>query len=86
MQVGLLPRALGRPAVPMELVVARELQLRGSHGLAAHAYPELLDLVRAGRLRPDALVTRRIGLEEAGTALAALSEAGTPGITIIDVG
>ena len=84
-QVGLLPPALGRPAVPMELVVARELQLRGSHGMAAHAYPAMLALVEAGRLRPGALVTRRIGLEAAGAALAAMSGGTVPGVTVIDV-
>ncbi|MGD5408086.1 zinc-binding dehydrogenase, partial [Xanthomonas citri pv. citri] len=38
-QVGLLPPSQGRPAVPMDRVVALELELRGSHGMAAHAYP-----------------------------------------------
>jgi alcohol dehydrogenase len=84
-QVGLLPRALGRPAVPMELVVARELQLRGSHGLAAHAYPAMLALVEDGRLRPELLVTRRIGLDEAGAALAAMSAGGPAGVTVVAV-
>jgi D-arabinose 1-dehydrogenase-like Zn-dependent alcohol dehydrogenase len=69
-QVGLLPPAQGRPAVPMDLVVARELQVLGSHGMAAHAYPELLGLIGAGRLRPQALVTRQLTLDEAGAALA----------------
>ena len=53
-QVGLLPPAQGRPAVPMERVIARELQVLGSHGMAAHAYPELLGLIAAGRLDPRA--------------------------------
>jgi D-arabinose 1-dehydrogenase-like Zn-dependent alcohol dehydrogenase len=35
-QVGLLPQP---PRVPMDVVVARELELLGSHGMAAHAYP-----------------------------------------------
>ena len=69
-QVGLLPPAQGRPAVPMDLVVAHELQVLGSHGMAAHAYPELLGLIGAGRLRPQALVTRQLTLDEAGAALA----------------
>jgi D-arabinose 1-dehydrogenase-like Zn-dependent alcohol dehydrogenase len=80
-QVGLLPPAQGRPAVPMDLVVARELQVLGSHGMAAHAYPELLGLVAAGRLRPQALVTRELGLEEAGAALAAVGR--DPGIAVV---
>ena len=80
-QVGLLPPAQGRPLVPMERVVALELELLGSHGMAAHAYPELLALVEAGRLRPDVLVRRHVGLDEAGPALAEVGR--TPGITVI---
>ena len=80
-QVGLLPPAQGRPAVPMDLVVARELQVLGSHGMAAHTYPELLGLITAGRLRPQALVTRELALDEAGTALAAVGRA--PGIAVV---
>jgi alcohol dehydrogenase len=83
-QVGLLPPALGLPAVPMHLVIAGELQLLGSHGLAAHAYPELLALVASGRLRPDRLVTGRIGLDRAGPALAAMGSAPPAGIVVVN--
>jgi len=80
-QVGLLPPAQGRPPVPMDRVVALELALLGSHGMAAHAYPQLLGLVVAGRLRPDLLVTREIGLDDAGQALASVGS--HPGVTVI---
>jgi len=80
-QVGLLPPGAGRAAVPMERVVALELEVLGSHGMAAHAYPELLGMVTAGRLRPDLLVTREIGLEQAGEALRTVG--GVPGITVV---
>jgi len=86
-QVGLLPRVDGAPPVPMDVVIARELQLRGSHGMAAHAYPELLALVTAGRLRPDLLVRRRISLTDACAALPALGGGkggGAAGITVVD--
>ena len=78
-QVGLLPH--GDTPVPFDRVVALELTLLGSHGLAAHAYPELLALVTAGRLRPDLLVTRTVGLDGAGEALRALGA--EPGITVV---
>ncbi len=78
-QVGLLPEP---PRVPMDLVIARELELLGSHGMAASAYPEMLALVEAGRLRPGDLVTREIGLDEAPAALAAMGEGGS-GVTVI---
>ena len=77
-QVGLLPEP---PRVPMDIVIARELELLGSHGMAARTYPELLELVEAGTLRPGDLVTREIPLDDAPRALAAMGD--TPGVTII---
>jgi D-arabinose 1-dehydrogenase-like Zn-dependent alcohol dehydrogenase len=79
-QVGLLPEP---PRVPMDLVVGRELELLGAHGMAAHAYPEMLALVAAGRLRPDRLVTARIALDEAPRALVAMTGASPRGITVV---
>ena len=80
-QVGLLPPSQGRHLVPMERVVALELEVLGSHGMAAHAFPALLALVAAGRLRPDLLVTREVGLDDAGAALQQVGR--TPGITVL---
>jgi alcohol dehydrogenase len=84
-QVGLLGGDDAAPRVDMSRVVAQELQLLGSHGMAASAYPEMLALVAAGRLRPQQLLRERISLEEAGPRLARLGEpgAGTGGITVI---
>ncbi len=81
-QVGLLPDTLGWPEVPMHLVISGELEVLGSHGMAAWRYPELLGLVAAGRLRPGDLVTSRIGLPAAGPALAAMGEFPPTGITV----
>ena len=78
--MGLLPPAPAA-AVPMDRVVALELELLGSHGMAAHAYPEMLGLIAAGRLRPDLLVTRDICLDEAGAAFADLGA--VPGIAVV---
>jgi D-arabinose 1-dehydrogenase-like Zn-dependent alcohol dehydrogenase len=80
-QVGLLPPAQGRPEVPMERVIALELQLFGSHGMAAHAYPELLGLIAAGRLDPRRLVTRELALDDAGAALAEVGS--RPGLAVV---
>ena len=80
-QVGLLPPEQGRAEVPMERVIALELQVLGSHGMAAHAYPELLGLIAAGRLDPRPLVTRELELDEAGAALADVGR--HPGIAVV---
>lgn len=80
-QVGLL---VDDPVVPMGEVIARELAVLGSHGMAAADYPRLLDLVRSGALRPEELVARRIGLDEVPDALLALHEGRAPaGVTMI---
>jgi len=80
-QVGLL---VDDPVVPMGEVIARELAVLGSHGMAATDYPRLLDLVRSGALRPEELVARRIGLDEVPDALLALHEGRAPaGVTMI---
>jgi alcohol dehydrogenase len=71
--------------MPMARVIAHELEIVGSHGMAAHAYPAMLALVASGQLRPDLLVTRRLTLEEAAAALPAMGEPGYPaGISVIE--
>jgi D-arabinose 1-dehydrogenase-like Zn-dependent alcohol dehydrogenase len=83
-QVGLLPPSLGEPPVPMSRVIFHELEILGSHGMAAHRYPEMLALVESGRLRPDLLVTRRVGLDDAGPALMAMDSATRgAGVTVV---
>ncbi|MDF5752275.1 zinc-dependent alcohol dehydrogenase family protein [Spongiactinospora sp. TRM90649] len=77
-QVGLLP---GGAALPMDRVIGHELAVLGSHGMAAHDYPRMLTMIDAGTLRPDRLVTRTIGLPEAGEALVSLGA--SPGVTVI---
>ncbi|MFD5629298.1 zinc-dependent alcohol dehydrogenase family protein [Streptomyces sp. NPDC127072] len=80
-QVGLLPAA---PEIPMARVIALELDVLGSHGMAAHAYPDMLELVRAGVLRPDLLVTATIPLDAAPAALAAMGTTPGAGVTVIE--
>lgn len=82
-QVGLLPASTGRPRLPMDRVVALELALVGSHGMAAHAYGPLIDLVLQGALRPDLLVTGQLTLDEAPEALATMDTSAPPGTRVI---
>ena len=83
-QVGLLPSATGDPVVPMARVIGLELEILGSHGMAAHDYPPMMDMVRAGTLRPDLLVTSTITLDAAPAALTAMGTAPGAGVTIIE--
>lgn len=83
-QVGLLPSAAGDPVLPMERVIGYELQLLGSHGMAAHAYPPMMRLISAGVLRPDLLVTDAIGLDQAPAALVGMGAARGAGVAVIE--
>ncbi|MGJ9424105.1 zinc-binding dehydrogenase, partial [Aeromicrobium sp. CF3.5] len=55
-QVGLLPASEGHPRVPMERVIGWELDVLGSHGMAAADYPQMMDLIGRDLLRPQRLV------------------------------
>lgn len=85
-QVGLLLGAAATPPIPMDLVVAQELELYGAHGMAAHEYPAMLALVADGTLRPDRLVGKVIALSDAPAALAGLDGPSTgAGMTVVDL-
>lgn len=77
LQLGLLLTPTGQTAMPMARVIAWELDLLGSHGMAARDYPEMLAAVASGALNPSLLVAREVGLE-AGTK--ALADTGFHGI------
>jgi alcohol dehydrogenase len=84
-QVGLLLD--GPTPIPMDLVVARELEIFGSHGMAARDYPTMMAMVADGTLRPGLLTGPVIGLADAGRALAAMDgPADTAGMTVIRLG
>lgn len=83
-QVGLLPSATGLSGMPMARVIAWEIDLLGSHGMAAVDYPAMLDLIAAGRLRPQDLIERTISLSEAAAQLPELDRATPAGMTMID--
>jgi alcohol dehydrogenase len=83
-QVGLLVGDHAATAVPMDRVVADELEILGTHGIQAHRYPALFDMIATGTLAPRQLVTQTIPLSEAGDALRGLGTFASAGVTVID--
>ena len=83
-QIGLLPPVAGHPRVPMSRVIAWELDVLGSHGMAAVDYPAMMARIASGDLRPDSLIERVVGLEEAALLLPTMDRAVVSGITMID--
>jgi len=87
LQLGLLLTPDGLTPEPMARVIAYELDVLGSHGMAAADYSEMLAMVESGILRPDLLVERTVSFAEGIIALQAMGEPSgstVGGITIID--
>jgi len=83
-QVGLLAGDDKHPPVPMDQIVAHELELLGSHGMQAHQYPAMLEMIATGKLRPEQLVGATIDLEQAARALGGELDFTSSGVTVID--
>ncbi len=83
-QVGLLPPVIDHPRVPMARVIGWELDLLGSHGMAAVDYPAMLALIETGALQPQLLIERTIGLDEAAAMLPGFDRATVAGITMVN--
>ncbi len=83
-QVGLMVGDERQPALPMDRVIADELEIIGSHGIQAHRYAELLGMIEAGQLHPDRLVGKTIRLEDALDALPNMNNFAGTGVTVID--
>ena len=82
-QVGLMLADNAAAALPWGAVVSRELEVIGSHGMAAVDYPGLLAMISAGRLAPGGLVGRTVGLEHAGEELMAMDSPVPPAAGLV---
>lgn len=81
-QVGLLLAGESEPPVPMSQVIARELEIRGSHGLQAREYAGMLALITDGRLHPEQLLGKTISLSQVGPELAGMDSFSAVGVTV----
>lgn len=83
-QIGIMEAGAHHATIPIELVIARELAILGSHGMQAHRYPEMFRLIREGKLHPEKLIGKTIPLEFAAAELANMNDFSGLGLTIID--
>lgn len=82
-QVGLMLGEHARAAVPMAKIIAFELEIRGSHGMQAFRYQAMMDMIAAGKLKPELLVGRTMSLDEAPAALMAMDRFDGIGIGVV---
>jgi alcohol dehydrogenase len=83
-QVGLMVADYKDALIPMNLVIAWELEILGSHGMQAHAYQPMLDMILSGSLQPRRMIGETVSLEEGARALTQMGEFTVTGVTVID--
>lgn len=83
LQLGLLLTENGLTPMAMARVIGWELEILGSHGMAAFDYPKMLQMIVEKRLDPAKFIKRTISLEDAPKALSNMNETVQDGITII---
>jgi alcohol dehydrogenase len=74
LQVGLMLGDDQLAPLDWDLVVSRELQILGCHGIAAREYPAMLAMIADGRLQPQRLIASVVDLEAAGEVLMAMDQ------------
>lgn len=82
-QVGIMESGLHNAAIPMNLVIGRELEILGSHGMQAHRYPEIFEMIQDGRLQPIKLIGTTVSLEEAAIELTNMNSFSGVGVTVV---
>ncbi|MEZ7501675.1 zinc-dependent alcohol dehydrogenase family protein [Psychrobacter sp. Arc29] len=82
-QVGLLLAEQATPPIPMDRVIANELEIIGSHGMQAFRYDAMLPMIATGKLAPEKLLGREISLAESIEALMSMEHNTVPGVTVV---
>jgi D-arabinose 1-dehydrogenase-like Zn-dependent alcohol dehydrogenase len=85
LQIGLTTqKEKGEVALPVDLLVVKELQLIGTVGMQPHRYPSMLSMVESGTLQPGKLIGRTVPIEQAGEVLASMTQYATIGATVVN--
>ncbi len=74
----------GHIAVPIDLMLIKELEFLSAFGMAGHQFDAMLAMIEAGRLKPDEIVSRTVGLDEVTAVLESMETFGTAGVVVID--
>jgi alcohol dehydrogenase len=83
-QVGIMEAGQHLTPIPIDKVIAHELEILGSHGMQAHRYQEMLEMIRKGKLEPQKLITKTVSLEQSADEIANMHNFSSIGVTVID--
>ncbi len=83
-QVGLTTGDHQHPKIPMDNVVAHELEIIGSHGMQSFRYNAVFKMIKSGKVQPELMLGKTISLEEAPEHLANMNKFENLGVTVIN--
>lgn len=84
-QIGMPLGPHATPTLPLlELVYSRQITLHGTRGIGADRFSALFDMISAGRLAPERLVSKRIPLSGLAEALSRMDSYQGAGVTVVD--
>jgi alcohol dehydrogenase len=83
-QIGVMAADHKETNIPMGSVMFNELELIGSHGMQAHAYGPMLDMISSGILNPEKLISQTVPLNEGIKILESMGDSSPVGIVVID--
>ncbi|MGB0384244.1 MAG: zinc-dependent alcohol dehydrogenase family protein [Ardenticatenaceae bacterium] len=83
-QVGLMLADERDALIPMDQVIAKELEILGSHGMQAHQYGPMLQMITHGKLQPKKLIGKTVTLEESLAELQSMGQFRGVGVTVIN--
>ncbi len=83
-QVGLMLADHRNSPLPMDKVIAYELEILGSHGIQAYKYASLLEMIDSGKLSPQKLIGKTICLKESPEELSNMNNFASAGVTVIN--
>ena len=83
-QVGLIAGDDSDTKVPLDLVLAKELEVVGSHGMPAPSYAEMLKMISGRQLKPELLVQKTVSLQEAINVLCQMHQFENQKVTLIN--
>jgi alcohol dehydrogenase len=67
----------------MGAVIANELEIIGSHGMQAHQFPGMLDMIVSGKIQPQRMLGKVVTLEQGIQELMDLNSFKGTGVTVI---
>lgn len=82
-QIGMPAGAHTQMTLPMDAVYSGQLAIFGTRGMPAWRYPSLLNVIEAGLVDLNPLVSRKVALSQASGELSLFDKAAPPGVAVI---